>query len=152
MSATNCKKCGSSSYVKNGTVRKEQRYLCKECGCNFIAVDRRGHAENAPLKALCVLLYSLGKGTFRGMGEICGVAHTTVYKWIKAAGGQLPEPVITDDIVEVEIDEMWHFLQKKLKNDGLSKQWIAEPVTLSHGLSVVVILQQSKNFTPNWNI
>lgn len=152
MEAITCKKCGSSEYVNNGKVRDKQRYLCKGCGCNFICGDGRIRDKNAPLKALCVLLYSLGKGTFRGLGEICGVAHTTVYKWIKTTGKQLPEPEITDDIMEIEIDEMWHFLKKKLRNDGLSRQWIAEPAILSPGLSVIVILQQSKSFTPNSNI
>ena len=145
MTKLSCKKCGSSKYVKNGKVRGEARYLCKECGCNFIAGDRRIREEHAPLKALCVLIYSLSKGTFRGLGEICGVAHTSVYKWIKAAAEQLPEPEITADIQEVEIDEMWHFLDSKKTKNGSSRQWIVGPATLSDGLSVVVILQQSKD-------
>jgi transposase-like protein len=149
MTDIKCKKCGSNKHVKNGNVRGEQRYLCKECGCNFIEIDRRVRIENAPLKALCVLLYSLCKGTFRGMGEVCGVAHTSVYRWVKTVAEGLPEPEITAKIQDIEIDEMWHFLRSKKTNDGSSRQWIVGPAILSHGLSVVVILQQSKDFTPN---
>ena len=112
-----CKKCKSSTYVKNGIVREEQRYKCKTCGCNFIGVDRRRREKNIPLKALCVLIYSLGKGTYRFLGELCGVAHTTVYRWIRKEATNLPEPTIPLDIQDIEIDEMWHFLhQKKTKN------------------------------------
>ena len=112
-----CKKCNRSDYIKNGIVRKQQRYECKNCGCNFIALDRREKNKHAPLKALCVLIYSLGKGTYRTMGEICGVAHTTVYRWIRKEAAKLPEPMISEDIQDVEVDEMWHFLhRKKIKN------------------------------------
>ncbi|WP_407651239.1 transposase-like zinc-binding domain-containing protein [Candidatus Bandiella euplotis] len=37
---TECKKCSSSKYVKNGNIRGMQRYKCKECGCNFTNRER----------------------------------------------------------------------------------------------------------------
>ena len=55
-----CKSCGSVRQVKNGTVRGAQRYLCKDCGCNFIERDNRARPEYKRLRALCVLLYSMG--------------------------------------------------------------------------------------------
>ena len=113
-----CKKCSSTNYIKNGIVRKQQRYRCKSCGCNFITIDRRQKSKHIPLKVLCVLIYSLGKGTYRTLGEICGVAHTTVYRWIRKEAAQLPEPKISMNLQDVELDEMWHFLdQKKQKMD-----------------------------------
>lgn len=30
------KKCKSQNITKNGIVRKKQKYLCKECGYNFV--------------------------------------------------------------------------------------------------------------------
>ncbi|WP_407651253.1 transposase-like zinc-binding domain-containing protein [Candidatus Bandiella euplotis] len=39
---TECKKCSSSKYVKNGNIRGMQRYKCKECGCNFTSTKLRG--------------------------------------------------------------------------------------------------------------
>ena len=142
-----CKKCSSDKYVKSGTVRKKQRYLCKECGCNFTEGDGRKNDDNQTIKALCILLYSLSKGTFRCLSEIFQISHTTVYRWVRAEAEKLPEPEIHQNIQEVEIDEMWHFLDLKKTKNGSSRQWIARPATPLPGLSVVVILQQQNDST-----
>lgn len=55
---TECKRCGSTKIVKNGTVRGKQRYLCKQCGCHFVEGDQR---EKRPTsKAVCELLAAMG--------------------------------------------------------------------------------------------
>ncbi|GAB6161950.1 hypothetical protein JCM12298_11090 [Desulfothermus naphthae] len=35
------------------------------------------------------------------------------YRWIKEEAESLPEPVISNEIKEIEFDEMWHFIQSK---------------------------------------
>ena len=40
--------------------------------------------------------------------------------WIKKVGTRLPEPIISEDITGIELDEMWHFIQKKT-GDGSGK-------------------------------
>ena len=47
-----CKKCGSERYVKNRKARGHQKYLCKECGCNFIEGDRRTNEKIQARKAM----------------------------------------------------------------------------------------------------
>src|SRR3954465_5774253 len=47
-----CKRCAGAAFVKNGTVRGHQGYLCKACGCNFTATPERGKPE--AMKALAV--------------------------------------------------------------------------------------------------
>jgi len=42
MQEIRCKKCSSTSCVKRGYIRNNQRYKCKECGCNFKIGDSRG--------------------------------------------------------------------------------------------------------------
>ena len=73
-----CKNCKSEKTTKNGIVRKKQRYKCKECGYNFVI----GHAHRSPgkqaKKALVTMLYSLGKGSHRGLGKIFGVSNGTI--------------------------------------------------------------------------
>jgi transposase-like protein len=54
-----CKKCGSTSIVKNGFVRGLQRYRSQSCGFNFTATPKCGPWEAT--KALAVLLHSFGK-------------------------------------------------------------------------------------------
>ena len=142
-----CKKCGSEKVVRNGIVAGKQRYRCKECGCNFREGDDRTSEKVLAKKALCVLLYAMGKGSFRMLGRILKIDHTLVYRWIRAFGESLPEPQVPGDITQMEFDEMWHFIGSKKENFGLSK-----PLTVAHGelwpgCSAVVILQHSDDST-----
>jgi hypothetical protein len=123
-------------------VAGKQRYLCKDCKCNFREGDNRTNAQIAAKKALCILLYAMAKGSFRMMGRILGVNHALVYRWIKAFGESLPEPEIPGDISEIEFDEMWHFIGSKKTNFGSLKPLIAARGRLSPGCSAVVILQR----------
>ena len=144
-----CKKCDSVDVIKSGIVREKQRYQCRACRYYFTQGDRRVKKDRAAAKALCFLLYSCFRGTFRGMSQIFGVSHVVIYKWVRKEAESIGEPQISSEIQEVEIDEMWHFLKKKKRNDGSSRQWIAGPVELSPGLSVSVILQRSNDSMRN---
>jgi transposase len=136
-----CKKCGSELVVKNGVVSERQRYRCKTCGCNFREGDARTSEKVAAKKALCILLYAMGKASFRMMGKILGADHSLVYRWVRAFGESLPEPDVSGEIMHMEFDEMWHFVGSKKEKFGLSK-----PLTVAHGdlwpgCSAVVILK-----------
>ena len=111
-----CKRCGAANYIKNGTVRKLQRYRCKECGCNFTATKPRG--KPAAMKALALLLYAMGNVSFGSIARLLDVSDVAVLKWIRAEARKLPEPEIACDLVAITLDEMWHFLQKKHKSFG----------------------------------
>ena len=119
-----CKKCSSTSYVKNGFVRQKQRYICKACGCTFVEGDERSKPATEIKQSLCVLLYALGGTTFNGLARILSLSPTTVYDWIREIAEQIEMPIISDDIKEIEFDEMWHFIKKKQENAGLSKHLI----------------------------
>lgn len=142
-----CKKCGSERAVKNGIVANKQRYRCQECGCNFREGDGRTNEKVAAKKALCILLYAMAKGSYRMLGRILGVDHTLVYRWIRAYGESLPEPTVSEEIKEMEFDEMWHFIGSKKTNFGSSKPLIVAQGTLWPGCSAVVILQHSDDST-----
>jgi transposase len=133
--------------VKNGIVAGKQRYKCKDCGYRFREGDRRTSEKTAAKKALCVLFYSLAKGTFRGLGRILNTNHTLVYRWIREFGEALPEPAVSGEIVEMEFDEMWHFIGKKKENCGhqmgMAKRLIVAHGELWDGCSAIVILQPS---------
>ena len=144
-----CKKCNSADFVKSGKINGKQRYRCKKCGCHFREGDNRVKGTTAVKKALCVLLYSTARTSFRRIGKILGIDHTLVYHWIREAAESLPEPLIPDDIKEVEFDEMWHFIKDKKTNSGLSKHWIVAQGEPLDGLQVVVMLRHSSDFTPS---
>ena len=142
--AITCKKCTSNNYCKNGTVRGLQRYKCKSCNYNFTNTAIRG--KSSEQRALAVLLYGMGKSSFRWLGKLFKVAHTTVYKWIIQYGKTLPKSDIPEGLQEVEIDEMWHFVDSKKTRYGYGKPIVENSHELLDGWSVSVILKPLKNY------
>ena len=138
-----CKKCSSENIVKSGIVANKQRYLCKDCKCNFRKGDDRTNDRIEAKKALCILLYAMAKGSFRMLGRILGIDHVLVYRWIRAFGESLPEPEIPGDIRHMEFDEMWHFIGSKKTNFGSSKPLTVVQGEPWPGFSAIVILQHS---------
>jgi len=143
MANIKCKNCASSKAVKNGKVRGKQRFKCKDCGLNFVIGDERTNEKIDALKALVVMLYSLGKGSYNMLGKFFGRDRSLIYRWIKEAGLSFGDPDINGEIREIEFDEMWHFIGSKKGNFGSSKPLIVAQGKLSHGYSAVVILQHS---------
>jgi len=58
-----------------------------------------------------VLLYSLGKANFRFLAKLFDVSPTTNYNWVCQTVESFCEPVVDENIKEIEIDKMWHFLK-----------------------------------------
>ncbi len=137
-----CKRCGKEESVKNGFVRGKARLRCKACGYNYVIGDCRVKESVAVKKALAVILYSLGKASFGMLGHIFGHSRSLIYRWIVEGGAKIPEPLISEEIKEIELDEMWHFIQSKKTKNGLSKPWIVARGELLPGLSAIVMLQR----------
>ena len=142
-----CKKCNSINFVKSGKINGKQRYRCKECGCHFREGDNRVKGTTTVKRALCILLYSTARTSFRRIGKILNVDHSLVYRWIRECAESLPEPTISNEIKEIEFDEMWHFIKSKKTNYGSLKPWIVAQGEPLHGLQVVVMLRHSNDFT-----
>ena len=140
-----CKSCGASDYVRNGTVRGLQRYLCKACQCNFTMTPPRG--KSPAVKALATLLYAMGNMSFCGIGRLLGVSDVAVLNWVRDAAASLPEPQIPADVKIVMVDEMHHFLKKSQKNFGFGGQLILSSGELSPGLWVGVMMQPAGNIS-----
>ena len=147
MASTKCKNCNCERVTKNGKVRGKQRFKCKDCGLNFVIGDGRTNEKIVALKALVVMLYSLGKGSYNMLGKFFGRDRYLIYRWINEAGLSFGEPDIDGEIREIEFDEMWHFIGSKKTNFGSSRPLIAARGKLSHGYSAVVIPQRSGDFT-----
>jgi hypothetical protein len=71
--------------------------------------------------------------------------------WIKKASSEVKMPEITNDIKEIEFDEMWHFIGSKKTKNGSSKLLIANQEKLLPGLRVTVMLQPSENYITKSN-
>ena len=50
-----CKKCGSEKITKNGFVRKNQRWRCKDCGYNFIVGDKPQNSSKESVVRVALL-------------------------------------------------------------------------------------------------
>jgi len=128
-----CKNCRSERTVKNGIKRKKQRYLCKECGYNFVIGNAHSSPQKQAKKALVVMLYSLGKGSYTMLAHIFGVSNGTIHNWVVEAANGLPEIGVPKEITEIEFDEMWHYIGKKNESCGLSRQLTAQQAEWLHG-------------------
>ena len=121
----NCPKCYSKKQVKSGFTRGVQRYKCKKCACNFTRPDRRGAPVGVKIQALQLYLEGMG---FRAIGRVLNVSNVSVLRWIRSAGEHIKAYVSSNlpdklhDIEIIEMDEMWHFTQKKNENSGSGLQ------------------------------
>ncbi len=139
-----CKNCESPKCVKSGYARGKQRYKCKECRYLFINGDRRTPKYYEVKKSISTILYSMGKASYGFIGKLFGVSRTTAYNWIKKVSSEIEYPSISEDIKEIEFDEMWDFIQSKKTRNGLLKHWIV--AELLPGLLGIVMLKPSKDF------
>jgi transposase len=140
-----CKNCQHPHTVKNGFVRGTQRYQCRACGYNFVLGDERHSHATEVKKALCMILYSLGKASFGFLAKLLGVSRMTTYDWIRQAAAGTDAPTIAPEIQEIEFDEMWHFMQSTKEKSGLLKPWIVAQGAPLPGYAVVVMLQRSND-------
>ena len=125
-----CRKCGSEKSVKNGQHLGRQRYKCKECGFQFTQEQPKG--KDLETKCLSIILYVNGL-SFRAIANIVKVSHKAVYDWVRGFGIETYEkPRPTGEVV-IELDEMWHFLNRKKTNYGSGKRIVALQVNSSTG-------------------
>jgi len=115
-----CPKCESESHKKNGFLRGKQRYKCLKCGCQY--TQSRKHGVPRPVKMLALLLYISGLSMTR-IAQIVGVSTTSIVNWIRAFGKEFQLPEGYGEVVEVEVDEMWHYVQSKKTSSG-SGAWL----------------------------
>jgi transposase-like protein len=113
-----CPKCNGNS-VKNGFVNQIQRWKCKDCHNQFRLVPPRG--KPLWMKLESVLLYSSGMST-RSTAAHLQVSPQTISDWIKAFSDANPVEIPeAGSFVVLELDEMWHFIEKNARNAGYGK-------------------------------
>ena len=125
-----CIQCQGTDYRKNGRTKGKQRYVCKGCGYNFTNTHGRGKPPEMRLQALKLYTENVG---IRSISRLLGVDPATVVHWVRDEGralmrqikGSLPESVDALDIIE--IDEMWHYTQKKSASCGYGLLYLATP-------------------------
>ena len=123
-----CSRCGSEDNVKAGFNHGRQRYKCKGCGRQFTISEDR----NAQNRARALYLYIVGL-SMRAIARAHGVAPSTVLYWVRNFALRAYEKPEPKGAVEVELDEMWHFLRSKKTRSGYGRRIAAIPASWSTG-------------------
>jgi len=116
-----CPACSSLNIKKNGiNKQRKQRYRCNGCGKQFILK----YAYRAYLKHIRELIVpmSLNGSGIRDTARVLRVSATTVMRIISQAAKNLPPETLSKRVADVELDEMWSFVEKKKNQCWL---WLA---------------------------
>jgi transposase-like protein len=108
-----CPKCHQQGEQnKDGfTAQGSQRYRCKKCGTRYTPnPNEAGYSEEIRLQA--VKMYADGAG-FRQVARHFNVSHVSVMNWVKAHTAQLPDPPMPEAVDDVEMDELYTFIENK---------------------------------------
>ncbi|MBD1997298.1 IS1 family transposase [Leptolyngbya sp. FACHB-541] len=79
-----CPQCNSTQVAKNGHRRGRQCYKCKQCRRQFLESYYPWRYSDE-VKQLCIKMYLNSMG-LRGIERVTQIHHTTILRWIQAAG------------------------------------------------------------------
>lgn len=115
-----CPACDSTDFIKNGSVRGKQKYMCKKCDTQF--VENPTNKKIPPEEWNLVDKLLLEKIPIAGISRVCGISEPWLQQYINRKYENIPREIIVEETnrrLTIECDEMWSFVQNK----G-NKQWI----------------------------
>lgn len=80
-----CPKCQSTDTVKNGMVRRAQRFKCKNCKYNFVLTDKRTSKELTIMKAISTLVNAIEDVPYDELEELLDRDRSQLHRWNKAS-------------------------------------------------------------------
>ena len=105
-----CPRCGSRRLIRFGIVAGKQRRRCRRCRYQFTRSD--GHGTPEPTKRAAVSLYGYGL-SFNTVAHLLGTTAQSVLRWVCGYVDRCCTKPPPGNAVVIELDEMWHFLQRK---------------------------------------
>lgn len=140
-----CPKCLCAKRVKSGIIKGNQRYKCKDCGCNY-TVEVKSTAKPKLMKKHALHLYLEGLG-FRSIGRVLGVSNVSVLNWIHRFGKEVLELNSESQKIEmVELDEMHSYLDSKKTTVGNGLLLIDMGKDSSISLLAIEAMKRQNNF------
>ena len=110
-----CPACGGTVLIRSGHA----------CGRQFTRTEPRG--KPAALKRQAIELYCLGL-SMNAAAKRVGVSAQSMLRWVRAhAQAHCPKPEPTGSTAVVEIDELWHFVEKRPAGSGSGRRSSAAP-------------------------
>ena len=111
-----CPVCAGTELIRSGHACGRQRWRCKGCGRQFTRIEPRG--KPVAIKREAVSLYCTGL-SMNAVGKRLGVSAQSVMRWLRDhARDRCPKPEPTGRATVVELDEVWHFVQKRSASSG----------------------------------
>lgn len=100
-----CKKTGKQKWYD----KKEKRYFFKD-------YSKRGYSDRKKNNAIKLAFEG---NSFRSIGRLLNISYTCAFYWIRDYAKTLSIPIIDrTKKCTLELDELWHFCQKKRKENG----------------------------------
>ena len=111
-----CPACGGAALVRSGHACGRRRWRCKASGRQFTRTTPRG--TPAAMKHEAVGFYCAGLA-LNAIGKRLGVSAQSVMRWVRDhAREHCPKPEPAGRATVVELDEVWHFVEKKRAGSG----------------------------------
>ena len=130
-----CKQCDGRERVKNGFIRGQQRFKYRDCGCVYTETAPRGKLP--AMKALAILLYTMGNASLGMIARLLKVSNVAVLKWVHKEAQRIEKTDILGGDKIIMVDEMWHFVNGKKTKFGSGK-----PLMLCQSERLGVILER----------
>ena len=140
-----CKRCKSDKFVKNGMVRGKQRYKCTFCSLNFVEGDERSQELNGVRKALAVILYRLSNYSYEQIGKLFGVSDAMAYRWGEEFEAKMPISCEAEVQPGMTYDDLVTFVADNKDYLGGNKRWLVTKGEVCPGFSVVLFVRRSEN-------
>jgi insertion element IS1 protein InsB len=105
-----CPRCGRRRLIRFGFVTGRQRWRCKQCRYPFTRPE--GHGTPEPTRRAAVSLYGSGL-SFNTVAHLLGTTAPSVLRWVCRSVDRCCATPPPGDAVVIELDEMWHYLQRK---------------------------------------
>ena len=115
MERPSCPKCRTEAPNKNGQHLGKQRWKCRSCHFEFTRTEPKG--KPYWMKELALRLYQ-NRMSLNGIAKLFHVSTPAVLAWVRQLAKQIIEKPEPEQIRVIELDEVWHFIDKKSENAG----------------------------------
>ena len=138
-----CAICDGQDFVKNGMRHGRQSFKCKNCGYQCSKENSRKSSRDI---RMAIALYAHGF-SFRTIGKLFSVSPNTIMLWVRNFSELNRNNPQASGEIEVEIDEMWHFIESKKTKCGFGKHFAEQLENFLTGNLAPVTQKHFKNCT-----